>query len=73
MSMKASLEKRGANQEKIEAIAVHYNWAPGVKATHVLATLHGQASHVLHEAPKGVTYKGAVDHLRTDLGTSIWS
>jgi hypothetical protein len=62
--MKASLEKRGANQEKIEAVAVHYNWAPGIKATRMLATLQGQASDVLHEAPKGVTYKGTKGPLK---------
>jgi hypothetical protein len=41
--MKAKQEEAEAIQEKIKAIMVHYNWVPGIKATH-----HLTASIVLH-------------------------
>jgi hypothetical protein len=45
--MEADQGELEANQEKIE----------GVKAMHVLTTLHSQAYDVLHGACKGVTYE----------------
>jgi hypothetical protein len=60
----ACLEKREtnqeeleANQEKIEAVAEHCNQAHCLKATHILTTLQGWASDVLHRVSKGVTFK----------------
>jgi hypothetical protein len=68
--VEADHEKMKVHQEKTEAGVEHYNWAPHIKATHLLTTLQGRASYVLHGDPKGETDEETTRHLRTNLGTS---
>jgi hypothetical protein len=52
------------SQEKIEGVVEYCKWAPRVKATRRLTSLHGQVSDILHRAPKGATNEmiiGAVE------------
>jgi hypothetical protein len=60
--------KMEASQEKTEAIAEHYKWEPCVKATHLLTTLQGWASDVLHGDPSGATYKETIWSLEDRFG-----
>jgi hypothetical protein len=75
-NMEANQEKLEAmvqaNQEKMEAMAKHCKWVPCVKATHLLTTLQGWASDVLHGVPNRAMYEETIGHVRTDLGTSTW-
>jgi hypothetical protein len=46
--MEADQEELEASHEKIEAVVEPCNWAPHVKAPHLLTVLQGQVSEVLH-------------------------
>lgn len=61
-----------ASQEKTEAIAEHYKWVPCVRATHLLTTLEGWASDVLHGNPSRVTYKESIWPLEDRFGNQHW-
>jgi hypothetical protein len=52
--MEADQEELEANQERISAIPEHYEGVPHKKIMHVLTTLQGQASDVLHEVEETV-------------------
>jgi hypothetical protein len=52
-----------AIQERIKAIVEHYNWVPGVKATH-----HLTASNVLPRVPKGAMFKKTIATLEDRFG-----
>jgi hypothetical protein len=45
------------SQEKTETVAEHYEGAPCIKAVHVFTALQGLIADILHEAPKGATYR----------------
>lgn len=53
--MEANQGKLETNLEKREAITKHYKCIPHAEATHLLTSLQGQASSVLHGVPKGAT------------------
>jgi hypothetical protein len=44
----ANQEELETNLEDTDAAAEYYEWAPHIKATHVLTTPQGQTSNVLH-------------------------
>jgi hypothetical protein len=60
--------------EKTEATEEHYQWVPSVKSMHLLTTLRGWASNVLHGIPKEAIYcmRRLLGQLKTDLGAMTW-
>jgi hypothetical protein len=46
----------------------HYNWAPSIKAMHLVAHLKLWASNVLHGAPKGAMYEETIEALEDRFG-----
>jgi hypothetical protein len=49
-----------ANQQKIEAVAKHYEGVPYTEAMQLLTALQDQASIVLCIDPKGATYEETI-------------
>lgn len=60
-----------ANQEKIDAMAKHYEGVPHAEAMHMLTTPKDWASDVLHEVPKEVTYKKTTEALVDCFGDQL--
>jgi hypothetical protein len=63
--MEACLEKIKANQEKLEA---NQERLERVKVTHVLTTLKGRASDVLHGDSKEETYRASIGAVGDQFG-----
>jgi hypothetical protein len=60
------------NQKEIQATVEHYEGAPHAEAMHLFTALQDQASMFYPETLKKRHMRKLSEHLRTDLGTSIW-
>jgi hypothetical protein len=53
---------------QFEAVAEHICWTRQERSTYLIAALHGRATDVLHEDPKGETFDETLEALEDRFG-----